>query len=290
MASFWDNPFIGASLVTMVLASLAYGALFTSYDVAYRPAYEQSYTDYYANQDKSVAEARQESLTFAFKTQEKCGTANMPCEKPGVIRVNDEVAAIIGDRNTRNVMLKRFKQAHYPIKDWRPVHGYKVSKALLLAIMKQESNFNPYAKSRVGARGVMQIMPDTARYIIKKKRLNEINVASTSNVAIPEISTRTLHKPAVNMAIGQAYIEYLANKPYIQGDLVKILAAYNAGPGSLKRWNNEFGDHYSADVNFVKQIPYKETRDYVRKVVSNYLIYCYLLGEKPEMNLFVSTL
>ena len=161
----------------------------------------------------------------------------------------------------------------YPTPGWVPHYDMQVDPALVYAIIRQESAFNTRAKSHAGARGAMQIMPATADYMIRLNRLNEVHLASLDMTRLPRaIGNRDLYRPEVNLLIGQHYIRYLSEKPYIGGNLVHLLAAYNAGPGNLRNWQRRF-----AQVNdpllFIEKIPFKETRHYVKQVMANYLIY-----------------
>jgi len=166
------------------------------------------------------------------------------------------------------------KKQSTPLPSWVPTgDDLKVEPALLLAIIKQESNFNPKARSHAGATGLMQIMPATAEYIIKLYRLNEIEIAALEMPKLPKpISSSRLHNPQVNLTIGQHYLQYLSEKSYIEGNLIYILTAYNAGPGNLIQWQKRF-DNVKDPREFMRRIPFKETRDYVNKVMRNYIAY-----------------
>jgi soluble lytic murein transglycosylase-like protein len=165
----------------------------------------------------------------------------------------------------------------YPVPDWIAPRAMKIDPALVYAIIRQESAFNPRAVSPAGATGVMQLMPSTADYVIRRYRLNEVQLASLGTTQLPRsISNRHLTDPVVNMVIGQHYLRYLADKSYIDGNLVYLLAAYNAGPANLIRWQKQFG-HITDPMSFVARIPFAETRDYVRKVLANYQVYQYQL-------------
>ncbi len=147
----------------------------------------------------------------------------------------------------------------YPMPHWKPTAGYKVEQALLFAIMRQESGFNPRAKSSSGAIGVMQLMPSTAHEMARNLRLFGSNI-----------------NPEISMALGQKYIASLMAFPSIGNNLVFLTAAYNAGPGTLARWRN----HIASDdpLLFIESIPYGSTRDYVLNVIGNYWVYSELLG------------
>lgn len=233
-------------------------------------------------QEPEVVALPETSATHIQKQKNAPCSMQNACEETAN-QLGHDFAAIMGITHHRNILQGKYNASTHPVKDWRPTDGFKVSRALLHAIMHQESRFKPTARSHAGAYGVMQIMPDTATYIINKKRLNEIQVAALQPVRVPNISPRTMHKPEVNMTVGQAYMQYLAEKPYIKGSLVKLLAAYNAGPGKVLEWEKRFGS--ISDAEFARSIPYKETREYVQKVMANYWVYSGLLGEMPSLSL-----
>ncbi len=161
----------------------------------------------------------------------------------------------------------------YPIPDWLASYDMQVDPALVYAVIRQESAFNTRAQSSAGARGAMQLMPATANYIIKTRKLDALQLASLDMTPYsPPIRQVDLDKPAVNMMIGQSYIQYLSEKPYIQGNLVYLLAAYNAGPANLIDWQKRF-KNISDPLLFIEKVPFKETRHYIKQVMANYLVY-----------------
>ena len=127
---------------------------------------------------------------------------------------------------------------------------YNIDPYLVYAIMRQESLFDPYAVSVAGAKGLMQLMDRTARWVSRKYG----------------IKLRNIYDPKQNIEIGVAYLSYL-NKLW-KGDLAKIIASYNAGEGAVRRWY-PYEDVYL----FIESIPYNETRNYVKKVLYNFYIY-----------------
>ena len=137
---------------------------------------------------------------------------------------------------------------------------------LLLALMRQESSFDSFAESHVGARGLMQIMPATAK-----------NMARQLNV--PYSKTRLMTDPRYNLMLGRAYISGLLDK---YGDsYVLALAAYNAGPKRVKRWLRSNGDPRSSEVDtldWIERIPFYETRTYIQRVLGNLQVYRMLLN------------
>ncbi len=163
-----------------------------------------------------------------------------------------------------------YDSAAYPLSPWEPEGGYKIDPAFVHAVIRQESRFNLQAVSHVGASGLMQIMPKTAQYIADKK-------------GYVGFSTQALHIPEKNLKIGQDYISYLMNGPYVDGDVVSLLVAYNAGPGNLLKWRKRVKGSEDP-LLFVEMLPVHETREYVERVLSNYWIYRNRAGlETPSL-------
>ena len=146
----------------------------------------------------------------------------------------------------------------YPIPSWHPQDGWKVDKALILALTRQESSFRPRAKSPAGASGLMQLLPSTAAQIMNNKSLRRNN--------------SLLFEAEYNMAVGQKYVHYLLEKDYINGNLFYMMTAYNAGPGNLLKWEKK-ADYNNDPLLFIEVIPARETRLYIERVMANYWIY-----------------
>lgn len=146
-------------------------------------------------------------------------------------------------------------------------------RALALALMRQESNFDPNAVSPVGARGLMQLMPATA-------------VITARKLGVPHTPAK-LFEPAHNMALGTAYLaEQVGN---FDGAVPLALAAYNAGPHRVRQWLAEAGDprlpaaQGGADpIDWVERIPFTETRNYVQRVTESVAIYAARANETAQ--------
>jgi soluble lytic murein transglycosylase len=124
----------------------------------------------------------------------------------------------------------------------------------------------PAVGSRVGAQGLMQIMPATAAYI--RKMRGEGPIGKTE-----------LHNPTTNLTLAQTYLQYLADQK--NGNLIDVIAAYNGGAGSVRRWHrNAVGGAERDPLLFLESIPFDETRDYVEKVLANYWLYQQRLGQR----------
>ena len=157
--------------------------------------------------------------------------------------------------------------ARYPAPKWQPNSGWRVDRALVFAHALQESNFRASVVSPAGARGLMQVMPGTARLMFSR-----YGVAA---------DPAQLDNPAVNMEYGQRYLESLRDASATGGLLPKVMAAYNAGPASVGRWNVEIRDN-GDPLLFIESIPYYETRAYVTIVMRNYWMYQRQAGEKAS--------
>ncbi len=159
---------------------------------------------------------------------------------------------------------ENYDLALYPLPDWEPSNGFTIDRALVFAVMRQELNFRTRAKSHAGARGLMQLMPRTASFMAGK-RFHGSHRAQ-------------LFDPEVNMSLGQKYVEHLLDDPNIDGDLFFTVAAYNGGPGNLRKWRRRT-DFQGDPLLFIESIPLFETRDYVERVLTNLWIYRYRLGQ-----------
>jgi soluble lytic murein transglycosylase len=140
-----------------------------------------------------------------------------------------------------------------------------VERALMMALARQESEFNPAAKSRAGARGLMQLMPATARMMA---RVNKIPYRRSS-----------LTDPAYNAKLGTSYMRRLLDR--FDESYIMMLAGYNAGPGRVGQWIELFGDPRKPSVDpvdWVERIPFTETRIYVHKIMESLQVYRAILN------------
>jgi len=141
--------------------------------------------------------------------------------------------------------------------------------ALILSIIRQESEFDTSARSRVGAQGLMQLMPYTAKTVSKKAKLSYSKSKLTRN-------------PEYNIKLGSFYIAGLILE--YDGAYPFAIAAYNAGPKRVKYWKklNKNPQKNQIDyVDWIELIKFKETRNYVQRVLENYNVYRYILTQKP---------
>jgi len=142
----------------------------------------------------------------------------------------------------------------YPVPHWMPRNGWRIDPALALAHMRQESNFRVNVVSPAGAVGLMQVMPTTANQMARRIGYD----------------AGSLYDPTANIEYGQSFIEAMRGSSATQGQLPKIIAAYNAGPLPVARWS------YMAPADpllWIESIPYWETRYYVPAVLRNLWVY-----------------
>ena len=172
----------------------------------------------------------------------------------------------------RNMNLFAYAYPVHPFPDYKPLRK-SPERALLLAIARQESEFNPEIISHAGARGLLQVMPITARHICRDYKIK---------CDIPRLTTDTSY----NAMISSAYVA--DRKEEFSGSYVLTLAGYNAGPGRARQWMKRFGDPRKEGVDpidWIEMIPFEETRDYVKKVLSNVQMYRARLGDPTPVRL-----
>ncbi|MCD8566701.1 MAG: lytic transglycosylase domain-containing protein [Alphaproteobacteria bacterium] len=138
--------------------------------------------------------------------------------------------------------------------------GVKLEWALVHAIIRQESLFDPEAKSSAGAMGLMQLLPSTAAETARKLGVRH--------------NTRMLADPSHNILLGSAFLGSLVDK--FDGSYAMAAAAYNAGPRRVSQWIDTFGDPRKGEIDiidWIELIPIYETRNYVQRVIENTYVY-----------------
>lgn len=131
---------------------------------------------------------------------------------------------------------------------------------IVLSLIRQESVFNPLARSPVGARGLMQLMPSTARMLRRSVRVKQ------------------LANPKINIELGTKYFKNLMKR--YDGNLVYVLSAYNAGESRVERWKKQYWNSDDTILKNVEAIPFLETRNYVKLIFRNIFFYKILLEHK----------
>jgi soluble lytic murein transglycosylase-like protein len=147
----------------------------------------------------------------------------------------------------------------FPIPPYRPQNGWRVDPALMLSIVRIESRFQGTSTtSPVGAQGIMQIMPATAKHLGGASAYTKLN------------------DPAYSLELGQKYVQELLDS--MGGNLVSLAASYNAGPGNLTRWMDTRGGNRQDPLLFIESIPAAETRFYVKRLIAYNWMYRRRLG------------
>lgn len=151
----------------------------------------------------------------------------------------------------------------------------EIEKPLVLALVRQESEFYTDAVSSSGACGLMQLLPATAKETAKKYGFS--------------YSNDKLFEPEYNMTIGSAYMNRMINK--FNGSYVLAIASYNAGPGRVRQWLGEFGypdSNVHNTIDWIEKIPTKETRNYVQHVLENVEVYRFLASGKSTVKTMIA--
>jgi len=182
-------------------------------------------------------------------------------------RLDPAMAALAHDLGVPNVELRASEKSAargvyltglFPLPDYAPDGGYRIDNSLVLAFARIESRFQTAATSPVGARGLMQVMPATAKKL---------------GVSAPD----TLYDPGVALSVGQKYIAQLLDS--LNGNLLELGGAYNAGPLAVNRWLNTKLDK-DDPLLFVESIPVYETRSYVKRLMLYHWLYRRRFGQE----------
>lgn len=199
-------------------------------------------------------------------------------------RNDDERLAAVSAVSTlslhQGVRLSRLLRQHnvqetklsYPVPEWIDLPK-SPSPSLVLGVIRQESNFDTRAISSAGARGLMQLMPRTAEREAKMMQQ-------------PYAPATLLRRPSTNVAIGSHYLDRLLDR--YDGHPALALAAYNAGERRVDQWLRNIGDPRSGDIDtltWMESIPFKETRNYVQRVLENAEIYHRRIGGGESIRL-----
>ena len=206
---------------------------------------------------KDRAEQYLKYLVTAKSSDKMLHAVNAVSSMYGLPSVSILVSGVMRDRGVLEINDDIIYSAQYPLPNWEPLGGWSIDRALLLAITKQESGFKPSAKSVAGANGVMQLMPSTAKRVARK------NAVKMSDI--------DMSNPEHNMFLGQQYIVDLLQHQMIQNNIIKMLIAYNAGMGNLAKFEKSFST--SDPLLYIESFPAYETRNYIKRVMSNLWLY-----------------
>ena len=147
----------------------------------------------------------------------------------------------------------------YPTPKW--IQGYdlnEIDQNIIISMVRQESQFSAFAKSGKKAYGLMQILPSTAWMVNKEYDFKS--------------NPRFLYNPQINVETGSLYIKSLLQMKHINGDLLKALISYNAGPGNLSKWLKKTSFNEDSFL-LIESIPSRETRIFVERVLTNLVVY-----------------
>jgi soluble lytic murein transglycosylase len=161
-----------------------------------------------------------------------------------------------------------------PVTDFRPDNGFELDRALIYAIVRQESYFNPKAVSTSNARGLMQMLASTAHDMDRSTNYRRNPTA--------------LYEPGLNMRLGQSYIQWLMQEFHSDGDLGRVFAAYNGGPG----WLSRYLATQPSDIDpllLLEMLPRQESRDYAERALSHMALCRKIYGQPtPELDSLAS--
>lgn len=203
--------------------------------------------------------ARDTYMTFVLSLDDMLPTAEEEALLVDMVRGygdTDPAMRVVRSAATRGMVLP---ERGYPFLQVPPVAG-GAETAFVHSISRQESNFDPTARSNVGARGMMQFMPSTAQIVARR-------------LGMPYSADRLIDAQ-YNMTLGSAYLGQMIDT--FGGSYVMASAAYNAGPGRPAAWANICGDPRSSGVDpldFIECIPFSETRNYVMRTLETMMVY-----------------
>lgn len=180
-------------------------------------------------------------------------------DRNGYADITNDIARILA---ARKAIIS--DSIRYPLPGWQPINGYTIDRALVFAFVRQESRYGTHAESVAGARGLMQLMPATARYI--------------GNLSGFKFEPDQLFDPSINLALGQSYLNYLIKDEQIGGNLFFMAVGYNAGPGNLQKWRNSVAFN-NDPLLFIESLPSRETRNFIEHILANLWIYRYRLNQ-----------
>ncbi len=277
IARDWWNK--AASHPTVFYGQLAHLALHPDrpLDLPSQPTFSDSEKQAFDREElvaatRLVAAQGDQRLTERFINQLST-TATSPSRGALIAALAGEVNGVSGEVKAAKHVLR--KQVVLLDSGWPRIglpQTLGVEPALALAISRQESEFDPLARSSANARGMMQLLPSTARQVAKKNDW--------------DYNESILDRPGDNIMLGTSYLGQIIDG--FDGSYVLGIASYNAGPGSVRRWINDMGrpkKNLGATLNWIESIPYGETRNYVMRVMENMQVYRTLDEPKKPLTL-----
>ncbi|GBQ45221.1 lytic murein transglycosylase [Komagataeibacter sucrofermentans DSM 15973] len=197
-----------------------------------------------------------------------CHSTQMVADAMGLKELASQMLMLIDTNESEH----NTHAARFPLPPLQPEHGFRMDPALVYALTRLESNFDSNAVSGSGAHGLMQVMPVTAGFVVHDR--DRFTRRPTD-----------LHDPATNLDIGQRYVLYLAQLSTqaggahvpAGGDMIRMLASYNAGPSAISRRSATM-DEDADPLLYIESLPNGETRDYVRRAFTYLWIYADRLG------------
>ncbi|GBQ79514.1 lytic murein transglycosylase [Komagataeibacter xylinus NBRC 15237] len=197
-----------------------------------------------------------------------CHSTQMVADAMGLRELSSQMLMLIDTNESEH----NTHAARYPVPPLQPEHGFRMDPALVYALTRLESNFDPNIVSGSGAHGLMQLMPVTAGFIAHDKDRFIRRPAD-------------LHDPATNLDIGQRFVLYLAQISAqaggthvpAGGDMIRVLASYNAGPVAISRRSATMNEDEDP-LLYIESLPNDETREYVRRAFTYLWIYADRLG------------
>lgn len=216
-----------------------------------------------------IPEADSEFLTFSYYLDDHLETAGEYLELKRIAETRGAMHAVVRAGKVAIGRGVSVPEVSYPLISVPDRAASFAPKEVILGLTRQESEFNPKAFSAAGARGLMQLLPSTAQITARKEGL-------------PYNKAALLSDPEQNMVLGAAHLSHLLAD--YNGSYIMAFAAYNAGPNRVTEWLGRYGDPRwpSVDpVDWVEQIPFQETRNYVQRVLENAQVYRARLNAKP---------
>ncbi len=185
-----------------------------------------------------------------------------PAERPKLTSLALALNAPLGGKaDIAKTGWARFDLGHFPTPVLNPLGGFTIDKALVYALVNQESRFNPNIVSSSGAYGLMQLTAATAARLAGDKSLRH--------------NPAPLRDPALNLRLGQDYVAKLLTS--VKGDVMRAVAAYNCGPGVVQKLTARMGQNADS-LMMIESMPSGQTRDYVQRVMAGYWTYRQIFG------------